>query len=109
MARGGDRFHVYLAALDPVRGSEIAKTRPCVIVSPEEMNERVRTVIVVPMTSRPKHLPFRVPVGFRHVRGELLTDHIRSIDKSQLVRRLGRLDQPTSEALASTLVDIFQL
>jgi mRNA interferase MazF len=73
------------------------------------MNERVRTVIVVPMTSRPKHYPFRIPLRFRDMHGELLTDHIRSIDRSRLVRRLGRLDEPTSEELASRLVDIFQL
>jgi mRNA interferase MazF len=61
------------------------------------------------MTSKPKHYPFRISVGFKDIRGELLTDHIRSIDRSQVVRRLGRLDQPTSEALAAALVHIFQL
>ncbi len=72
------------------------------------MNERVRTAIVVPMTSKPKHFPFRVAVGFGGIRGELLTDHIRSLDKSRLIRKLGRLDPLTSETLASKLVDIFE-
>ena len=73
------------------------------------MNERVRTLIVVPITSRPKHHPFRLLVEFRDIKGELLTDHIRSIDRSRLVRRLGRLDQRSGEALSAILVDIFAL
>src|SRR5687768_6460752 len=107
MAQGGDRFHVYLTALDPVRGSEIAKTRPCVVVSPEEMNRRLRTVIVVPMSSTRRGYPFRMPVNFREVQGELLTDHVRSIDRTRLLRDLGRLDEPTSGALLKRLGDIF--
>ena len=72
------------------------------------MNERVRAVIVVPMTSKRKGYPFRVPVEFQHIRGELLTDHLRSVDRSRLLRKLGQLDQPTSELLAKTLVAMFK-
>ena len=109
MAQRANRFGVYLAVLDPVRGSETAKTRPCAIVSPDEMNRRLRTAILVPLTSKPKHHPFRVPVEFGGVVGELLTDQVRSVDKSRLLRQLGTLDRRTSEALAATLVHIFWL
>jgi mRNA interferase MazF len=72
------------------------------------MNLRLRTVIVVPMSSKPKGYPFRLPVGFGGVSGELLTDHIRSVDRSRLIRHLGTLDPATSQALLAKLVDIFQ-
>ena len=73
------------------------------------MNEQVRTVVVVPVTSQPKRFPFRVPVVFADTAGELLTDHIRSVDKSRLVRSLGRLDASSAEALAAKLVQIFEV
>lgn len=72
------------------------------------MNERIRTVIIVPMSSTRKGYPFRLAVEFLDVRGELLIDHVRSVDRSRLVRRLGRLDEPTSDALLDKLVDIFK-
>jgi mRNA interferase MazF len=101
------RFDVYLTTLDPIRGSEVAKTRPCAIVSPDEMNDTVRTVLLVPMSSTSRGYPFRVPVKFGGVSGELLTDHLRSVDKSRLVRRLGTLDARTADALLATLNVIF--
>ena len=108
MAGRAHRFDLYLTALDPVRGSEIAKARPCAVVSSEEMNARLRTVIVVPMSSKQTGYPFRVAVGFGGVSGELLTDHIRSVDRSRLIRHLGALDPATSQALLAKLVHIFQ-
>ena len=108
MAGRAHRFDLYLTALDPVRGSEIAKARPCAVVSSEEMNAWLRTVIVVPMSSKQKGYPFRVAVGFGGVSGELLTDHLRSVDRSRLIRHLGALDPATSQALLAKLVDIFQ-
>ena len=106
MAQRADRFDIYLAVLDPVSGSEIATTRPCAVVSPDEMNQRLRTVILVPLTSKPKHYSFRVPVDFGGVLGEWLKDHVRSVDKSRLVSPLGLLDRRTSEAFLSKLVAI---
>ena len=110
MAGRARRFDVYLTVLDPVRGSEIAKTRPCVVVSPDEINEVVRTLIVVPLTSRTREeYTFRVRSRFGGRDGDLAIDQLRSVDRSRLVRRLGRLDEATSRALAERLVDTFVL
>lgn len=109
MAGRPQRFDTYLVALDPVRGSEIAKTRPCVIVSPDELNGTVRTVIIVPLTSTRERYAFRVPALFQGRPGDLAVDQIRSVDRSRLIRRLGPLDDATSAALAAKLVELFQL
>jgi mRNA interferase MazF len=101
------RFDVHRVALDPTRGSEIRKTRPCVIVSPDEANEWLRTVVVAPMTSTTKGYPSRVPVTFGDRSGEIALDQIRAVDKSRLVRRLGSLDERTARSIASTLVEMF--
>src|ERR1700674_4647039 len=83
------RGDVWLAALDPTVGSEIQKTRPCVIVSPPEMHDYLRTVIVAPMTTGSKPAPYRVPVTFRRKKGLILLDQIRTIDKTRLVKKMG--------------------
>ena len=101
------RFEVHRVALDPTRGSEIRKTRPCVIVSPNEMNESLRTVVVAPMTSTIKGYPSRVSVTFGDRSGEIALDQIRAVDKTRLVRRLGSLDEQTAHSAASTLVEMF--
>ena len=84
------RFDVFLVALDPAVGSEIRKTRPCVVVSPDEMNSAIRTVIVAPMTSKGRDYPTRVACTFQDVRGQVVLDQLRTIDKDRLVKRLGR-------------------
>ncbi len=101
------RFDVHLVKLDPAKGSEIRKTRPCLIISPNEMNCRIRTVIVAPMTSTRKKYPTRVSCQFRGVDGEIVLDQIRTVDKSRLVKRLGRVSRQTQQATLNKLQEVF--
>ncbi|WP_425363460.1 type II toxin-antitoxin system PemK/MazF family toxin [Candidatus Tisiphia endosymbiont of Hybos culiciformis] len=87
-----NRFDILLVSLDPSQGSEIKKTRPCVVISPNEMNKYIRTVIVVPMTSKIKSYPTRIPIIFEGKEGSIVLDQIRTIDKSRIIRKLGILD-----------------
>jgi mRNA interferase MazF len=103
------RFEVYLVALDPTRGSEIQETRPCVVVSPDEMNAWLRTVIVAPMTTTIRPYPSRVNLTFARKKGQAALDQIGSVDKSRLVRKLGSLDEPSAMAIATTLTEMFAL
>lgn len=101
------RFDVCLVALDPTQGSEISKTRPCVVVSPDEMNRHIRTVIVAPMTSTIRPYPSRVQARFRGKDGQVALDQIRTIDKARLVRKLGRLAPDSCRQVCSVLVEMF--
>ena len=102
------RGEVWLVELDPVRGHEISKTRPCLVISPPEIHDRLGTVTVAPMTTGSRPAPFRVPVHFKGKDGLVVLDHVRSIDKSRLVRRLGGVsDGELSQALAR-LRDMFE-
>ena len=101
------RYHVHLVELDPARGSEIRKTRPCVVVSPDEMNRHIRTAIVAPMTSAGREYPTRVDVTFRNRHGQVAPDQIRTVDKSRLVRHLGRLPEHQARVIADTLQSMF--
>ena len=101
------RFDVLLVALDPTKGSEIKKTRPCVVISPNEMNKYVRTRIVAPMTSQLKNYPTRVPVTFSGKKGNIVLDQIRAIDKSLVIKKLGVLDNKTASLLLETLSEMF--
>jgi len=103
------RFDIVLVNLDPTVGSEIRKTRPCVVVSPDEMNGHLRTCIVAPMTTTMRNYPSRVPIRFQRKAGQVALDHIRSIDQSRIVRRLGAVRDETANALASTLVEMFRV
>lgn len=105
MAR--QRFDIYLVQLDPTVGSEIRKTRPCVIISPEEMNRQLRTVLVAPMTTKGRPAPFRVPCQFQRRRGQILLDQIRVADHSRLVQRLGQVSQSEETALLAALGAMF--
>ena len=101
------RGDIWLTALDPTIGSEIQKTRPCVIVSPPELHDYLRTVIVAPMTTGNQPAPYRVPITFAGKRGLIVLDQIRTLDKKRLVKRLGKA-QPRVLALAlRTMRDIF--
>ena len=102
-----ERFDVYAVELDPTRGSEIRKTRPCVVISPEEMHV-LRTVIVAPMTTAGKAWPSRIPVEFLGREGYVVLDQIRTIDRSRLIRKLGRLDDRTGKRVLSVLREIFR-
>lgn len=86
------RFEIYLVALDPTTGSEIKKTRPCLIISPDEMNRTLKTVLIAPMTTTLRAFPSRVRVTFQSKKGEIVLDQIRAIDKDRLVKKLGKID-----------------
>jgi mRNA interferase MazF len=101
------RFEVYLLNLDPSIGHEIRKTRPCLIVSPNELNRHLRTVIVAPMTTRGQSYPTRVACRFKGKDGQVALDQIRAVDQSRLVRRLGRMDAATSQRVLEVLQELF--
>ena len=101
------RFEVYLVPLDPTVGSEIRKTRPCVVVSPDDMNARMRTVLVAPLTSGGKPYPFRVASRFDGVDGLVLLDQIRSVDQRRLIRKLGSVDKSTGRVILQVLQAMF--
>lgn len=102
-----ERFHIFLVRLDPATGAETAKTRPCVVVSPDELNRAVATVIIAPMTTVRRHWPTRVEIKFQGKIGEIALDQIRAVDKSRLVKRLGKLDSETTDAVLDTLGELF--
>ncbi|OGP57144.1 MAG: transcriptional regulator [Deltaproteobacteria bacterium RBG_13_49_15] len=101
------RFDVYLINLDPTVGSEIKKTRPCLIISPDEMNRHIRTVIVAPMTTAGKAYPTRVFCEFQGRKGQIVLDQIRTIDKSRLIKRTGTIDLQIQAEVISTLQSMF--
>jgi len=103
------RGEVWLCALDPTVGSEIQKTCPCVIVSPDELNDRLRTVIVAPMTTGSRPAPFRVAVTFQGKLGLVLPDQLRTIDRGRLVKRQGIVGGATLAALLTTIATMFGL
>lgn len=101
------RGEVWLAALDPTIGSEIQKTRPCLVISPDELNEHLRTIIVAPMTTGSRPAPFRIAVRFKGKEGLILPDQMRTIDRHRLVKRLGRVDAATLGATLAVLAELF--
>ncbi len=101
------RFDIFLVQLDPTLGSEIKKTRPCVVISPDEMNDAIRTVMVAPMTSRGRAYPTRVDCEFEGKIGQVVLDQIRTVDKQRLIKRLGRLEQSIQSAVLDTLTELF--
>lgn len=98
---------IWLAQLDPTVGSEIQKTRPCVVMSPDEMNAHLRTVIVAPMTTGSRPARFRIPVTFQGKHGLIVLDQLRTLDRARLVKRLGALRPSTLLATLRTLQDMF--
>ena len=103
------RFDVYLINLDPTIGSEIQKTRPCLIISPDEMNRFIRTVIVAPMTTKGNAYPTRVACKFEGKQGQIVLDQIRTVDKTRLVRKLGKIDKQAQLEVLSVLSEMFAL
>ncbi|MCB8917079.1 MAG: type II toxin-antitoxin system PemK/MazF family toxin [Ardenticatenaceae bacterium] len=101
------RFDIFLVNLDPTIGSEIQKTRPCLIISPDEMNRNIRTVIVAPMTTKGRDYPTRVACEFQGKQGQIVLDQIRTIDKSRLVRKLGQLKEESRADVLDTLAEMF--
>ena len=101
------RFEVYLVRLDPTQGLEIQKTRPCVVISPDEMNRHIGTVIVAPMTTKGRPYPTRIPVRFQRKSGQVVLDQIRTVDKTRLVRRLGKISDRAARAVLTVLGEMF--
>ena len=101
------RFDVFLVTLDPTVGGEIKKTRPCLVVSPDEMNRHIRTVIVAPMTTKGAQYPTRVSSKFKGKQGQIVLDQLRTVDKTRLVRKLGTITRPTQEQVLSVLAEMF--
>lgn len=101
------RGEVFLVSLDPSRGGEIRKTRPCVIVSPDELNAYLRTVIVAPLTTGGHPYPFRIPCRFENKNGHVILDQIRTVDRERLVRRLGKLSPSTFDKALAVLQEMF--
>lgn len=101
------QYQIVLVNLEPTIGSEIRKTRPCVIISPDEMNKYLRTIVVAPMTTQPKHYPTRVEVKHNLQRGWIVVDQIRTIDKQRIVKALGLLSSPEVMAFKSVMKETF--
>ena len=101
------RFDVYLINLDPTIGSEIKKITPAVIISPDEMNEYISTVLIAPMTTKGKDYPTRIPCTFRGKKGSIVLDQIRTVDKSRLVKKLGRIDNNVATQVLAILREMF--
>jgi mRNA interferase MazF len=101
------RFEVYLVNLDPTIGHEIRKTRPCVVVTPDDLNRHVRTVMVAPMTTKGQLYPTRVPCMFQGKRGQVVLDQIRTVDRIRLVKRMGRLTGGQAKAVLEVLAAMF--
>jgi len=101
------RFEVYLVNLDPTIGAEIQKTRPCLVISPDEMNRNIRTVIIAPMTSAQKDYPTRVSCTFGKKKGQIVLDQVRTIDKVRLIQKLGTIGSKAQSEVVSVLQKLF--
>jgi len=101
------RGDIFLVNLDPTRGGEIQKTRPCVVVSPDELNAYLRTFVIAPLTTGGHHYPFRVPCRFEGQAGYVVIDQIRTVDRERLVRRLGKLSSSTLSRVLAILQEMF--
>jgi mRNA interferase MazF len=102
------RFDVYLVNLDPTIGTEIQRTRPCLVISPNEMNRHLRTVVIAPMTTQRRSYPTRVACRFQGRTGEVVIDQIRTVDRTRLFKRLGRLNPATSKDVLRVLQEMFK-
>ncbi|MCH8549432.1 MAG: type II toxin-antitoxin system PemK/MazF family toxin [Balneolaceae bacterium] len=101
------RFEVHLISLDPTKGSEIRKTRPCLIISPNEMNRHIKTVIIAPITSTIKNYPTRVTTTFQGRKGQIVLDQIRTVDKIRLIKNLGSISKAAEEKVLGVLQEMF--
>ncbi len=101
------RFEIYLVNLDPTVEKEIQKTRPCLVISPDEMNSYIATVIIAPMTTKGREYPTRVKCRFGGKDGQIVIDQLRTIDKSRLVKKLGKISPKTQKEVVSVLMEMF--
>jgi mRNA interferase MazF len=107
MAMVINRFDVFLVNLDPTVGSEIKKTRPCLVISPDEMNRHIRTVIIAPMTTAGKDYPTRVSCTFKKKTGQIVLDQIRTIDRTRLIKKIGMIKPNTQSEVIAVLQRLF--
>ena len=98
-----NQYEVYLVDLDPTQGSEIQKTRPCLVISPNEMNHFIKTIIIAPMTTKSHKYPTRIEINFENKNGWIVLDQIRTIDKSRLIKKMGKIDKKTIQKVKDTL------
>ena len=101
------RGEIYLINLDPTIGSEVQKTRPCVIVSPDEMNKYIRTVIIAPMTTKLRNYKSRVEINFKGKKGQVMLDQLRTVDKQRLVKKQGKLSSKDLKKILALLTEMF--
>lgn len=102
------RFNIFLINLDPTKGSEIKKTRPCVVISPNEINFHLSTVIIAPMTTKIRKYPTRIPLKFDGKEGQIALDQIRTVDRSRLIRKLGSVEKKMQKYILGTLLEMFR-
>ncbi|MFP4180165.1 MAG: type II toxin-antitoxin system PemK/MazF family toxin [Spirochaetaceae bacterium] len=100
------QYEVFLVALDPTLGHEIQKTRPCTVITPNEMNETISTVIIAPMTTRSRNYPSRVKIDFQNKEGWVVLDQIRAVDKKRLIKKLGSLRKAEIESIKNVLQEM---
>lgn len=101
------RDEIWLVSLAPTQGSEMRKTRPCLVVSPDEMNRHLRTVLIAPMTTVERPYPTRISLTFQGKRGQVVLDQTRAVDRQRLTRRIGKVSAATAQAVSSVLVEMF--
>ena|SRR3712207_6771802 len=101
------RFDVYLINLDPTIGKEIKKTRPCLVISPDEMNDHISSVIIAPMTTKGRSYPTRISCRFEGKECQIVLDQIRTVDKARLIKKLGRISSETQKAVLTLLAEMF--
>ncbi len=101
------RFDVHLVNLDPTVGHEIQKTRPCLVISPDEMNRNISTVIIAPMTTKGRAYPTRINCTFQGKEGQIVLDQIRTVDKTRLVKKLGQIGMSEQQAILNALAELF--
>lgn len=104
---GVKRFDVFLTELDPTMGHEIRKTRPCLVISPDEMNSTIRTVIIAPMTTTSRPYPTRIACRFEERQAYIVLDQLRTVDEQRLLKRLGRIDKKTQDRVLQALAELF--
>lgn len=109
MVKAVKRFEIWLVTLDPTKGSKIRKTRPCLIISPDEMNGWLRTIIAAPMTTAERSYPTRVAIRFEKKDGQIALDQLRCIDKTRLIKPLRRAPEEACQSVADTLIEMFTL
>jgi mRNA interferase MazF len=107
VSRAPRRDEVWLVSLDPTHGAEIQKTRPCLVISPDEMNRHLQTVIVAPMTTAIRPYPTRVPLRFQGKSGQAALDQLRAVDRQRLVRRLGTVSPAVAQHASAVLIEMF--